>query len=236
MISAVDIEKAFSLLKSRMSRENFEKLATWDLEAQLTDCDVSKELKAILAELMRETEKISREIKASKDLSAWDDLSSFMLDCRSSMFADLDVFDEWFCVDSIQHLSDDRFGMSCKKVGTVYMIELCNGVKVGKTSNIRTRLTQHADSARNLGVSIGRVAFTSYHGNYSENELLAHIRLSDFRNGKSEFFEIGMDDAIEKIGSLDFIDPTPPNFFSDRSIVEVVMGSRFANVVETGEL
>ena len=153
-------------------------------------------------------------IEIPKELSKWEQMVECLLDARCCLFADLESTDQWFFA-SFDMMRDKRFGMSCRGVGVVYIIDVLSGIKVGMTNNISRRMATLKCSAKSFGIGLDKIAFTAHHGNYEENEKIVHNILSKYRTKGSEHFSISMSDALDEIGTLDLANPDHPNFLKE---------------------
>ena len=82
------------------------------------------------------------------------------------------------------------------RMGYIYAIEWGDKIKIGKTKNPKRRLKELTTIADYGEIKIGDVAVSIQHTNYSETENLIHKHFNKFRIGKTEVFNITMDDVL----------------------------------------
>lgn len=82
-------------------------------------------------------------------------------------------------------------------MGVIYLVEYGDMLKIGKSKQPYTRLKQIKNNAVRYGnIKIGRIAVSKPHTNYGENEKEIHSILKKYREGRSELFDISLDDAM----------------------------------------
>ena len=115
----------------------------------------------------------------------------------------------WFLTDA-SNLNE--FPLSeAKNQGFVYALEFGEKIKIGRTKNLAKRMKTLQLNANNCSVvSPGRVAFSPSHSNYTKNEAILHSFFKDKRRGKSELFDLCLDDFIHLVPDMRFEKVPPP--------------------------
>lgn len=110
----------------------------------------------------------------------------------------------WFVAKDVIHLpKNGRTGWH----GYVYAIEYGNSIKIGRATNLQQRIKAIISNAENYSkVNVGRIVFSIPHTNHKENELLLHKAFQEKRQGRSELFNLTLDEFIGQIPMLEFKD------------------------------
>ena len=89
--------------------------------------------------------------------------------------------------------------------GFVYALEFGEKIKIGRSKNLAKRIkTLQLNASNCSAISPGRVAFSMSHSNYTKNEAVLHSFFKDKRRGKSELFNLCLDDFIQSVPVLAF--------------------------------
>lgn len=92
-------------------------------------------------------------------------------------------------------------------LGVVYALECGSYVKIGSTKSPFSRLTSLLHQSNDYGdVSVGRYAISGFHTNYHENKIAVCQRLSCYRKDDTDLFNVGFDEAVNVISSLELKD------------------------------
>ena len=109
----------------------------------------------------------------------------------------------WFLTDA-SNLSELPLS-EAKNQGFVYALEFGEKIKIGRTKNLAKRMKTLQLNANNCSViSPGKVAFSPSHSNYTKNEAILHSFFKDKRRGKSELFDLCLDEFIQSVPILTF--------------------------------
>ena len=91
--------------------------------------------------------------------------------------------------------------------GYVYAIEYGNGIKIGHTTNLRSRIKSIKRTAANYSnLDTGRIAYSREHTNHKEVELLLHRFYAEHRVDKCERFNVTIDQFLSTVPDIDFRD------------------------------
>ena len=105
----------------------------------------------------------------------------------------------------MQAISEHKFNPATirQDAGFCYVIAFSDGViKAGRTNDLFSRYESHRVDAKNRGISIDAIAFTSQHESYKDTEALMLERLVDVcesRIRKEYFTGISFDDAAKEL-------------------------------------
>ena len=105
----------------------------------------------------------------------------------------------------MQTISEHKFNPAIirQDAGFCYVIAFSDGViKAGRTNDLFSRYESHRVDAKNRGISIDAIAFTSQHESYKDTEALMLEQLVDVcesRIRKEYFTGISFDDAAKEL-------------------------------------
>ena len=105
----------------------------------------------------------------------------------------------------MQRVSEYEFNPAIirQDAGFCYVIALSNGVvKAGRTNDLFSRYESHRVDAKNRGISIEAIAFTSQHESYKDTEsriLERFIDVCESRMRKEYFTGVNFDDAAREL-------------------------------------
>lgn len=92
-----------------------------------------------------------------------------------------------------------------EKGGCCYVVEIDGNIKIGCTTNLRTRLSTITNHLQKYSdVKIGRFAYTEPHINYKENEKLLHLHFSSKRKEATELFFMSFDEFLNNVPCLKY--------------------------------
>lgn len=87
--------------------------------------------------------------------------------------------------------------------GHVYVVEYKDCIKIGHSTNLRSRLHTLKSSAANYSsISIGKIAYTRAHTNYKEIEIYLHKMYNPHRINNGELFQISWDNFFHTVPLL----------------------------------
>lgn len=91
--------------------------------------------------------------------------------------------------------------------GYVYALDYEGKVKIGHTTDIKTRMLSLTHAAKHYGgIPAGAFACSRAHTNHQENETLLHRHFAQVRMTGSELFAISLEEFLEQLPALAFKD------------------------------
>lgn len=88
-------------------------------------------------------------------------------------------------------------------LGYFYLLEYGGHVKIGSTKQPHIRMQALRRNAESYGdVRIGRLALSTPHTNYRENEKTLHQSFKPYRKSGTELFEVAFDDALKMFAAI----------------------------------
>ena len=92
-------------------------------------------------------------------------------------------------------------------MGFVYAVEYGEDVKIGCTSELKSRISALKSQAEKYAdKKLGKFVYSPEHTNYRENEKILHLHFQSNRCGKSELFKITLDEFLEELPDLNYLD------------------------------
>jgi hypothetical protein len=91
--------------------------------------------------------------------------------------------------------------------GYVYALDYGGKVKIGHTTDIKTRMLSLTHAAKHYGgIPAGAFACSRAHTNHQENEALLHKHFAQVRMARSELFAISLEEFLGQLPALEFKD------------------------------
>lgn len=124
-------------------------------------------------------------------------------DCMGSYKTVICAKTMWFVADEITSETPSEDEPST--FGFVYAIEYGDGIKIGSTKSVRNRLSNIISHAGLYSdIETGEFCFSEAHRNFRENERIIHKAFANRRLGKSERFQMTLDDFFKELPLIYF--------------------------------
>lgn len=108
--------------------------------------------------------------------------------------------------------------------GCVYAVEYGGLLKIGFTTNPKSRFTSLGSLARNYGPGyVGRAVLSRPHTNYLANEKSLHTLFSGQRQ-KGELFSISVEQFLDRASSLQFLDDSAEREKRSKAAFQFIKG------------
>ena len=117
--------------------------------------------------------------------------------------------------------------------GYVYIIEYGEGIKIGCSKQPSKRINAIKSHARNYSdIIIGRIAVSTEHTNYKENEEMLHKHFGSFRKAKSEIFRISFGEALSSLPrSIEYLDESADKEIDCNKRVDFLKNTLFGGAI-----